>query len=89
MRPSNESLTTDYMRDLESDIRSNGEEIANGRTDLLAYDAKCRAELAALRAAQEAGTTIGVDRYGVPSVAAGQAAEIEAARLILAVIGAR
>lgn len=63
MRPSNESLTTDYMRDLESDIECNAREIAAGRTDLAEYDAKCRRELAALQAANGAVT---VDRYGIP-----------------------
>lgn len=84
MRPSNESLTTDYMRDLESDIACNAREIAAGRTDLLAYDAKCRAELAALRAAQQSGTCIGVGAYGIPSVRAGVEAQIDVLHLLIA-----
>jgi len=81
LRPSNEELISAYESDLESDIRTNAEEIANGRTDLAAYDAKCRAELAAIRAARNAGT-LGVDQYGVPSVAARNAAEREAVSLL-------
>jgi hypothetical protein len=64
MRPSNESLLTDYMRDLETEIECNARERANGRTDLDEYDAKCRAELAKLRVTD----CVRFDRYGMPIV---------------------
>jgi hypothetical protein len=68
MRPSNESLVTDYMRDLEIEIECNAREIAAGRTDLNAYDVKCRAELEALRKARASDALVIADRYGVPKI---------------------
>jgi hypothetical protein len=66
-RPSDEDLISDYMRDLESDIESSAREIKAGRSNLVEYVAKCRAELKSLR---EPGAVIRVDRYGMPSVVA-------------------
>lgn len=63
MRPTPESLTADYMRDLESDIAVQAREIAAGRTDIIDYQAECIKKLAALRAA---GDAVRVDRYGIP-----------------------
>lgn len=63
MRPTNESLLVDFIRDLETEIRCNAEERAKGRTDLEAYDAKCRADLAKIKAAEK----VGFDRYGWPT----------------------
>lgn len=63
-RPSNAELTSAYMRDLEIEIECNASEFAAGRTDLVEYDAKCKRELAALKAANGAVT---VDRYGIPT----------------------
>lgn len=58
-----EELKSAYEQDLESDIRTNAEQIAKGRTDLIEYDRKCRAELKALRA-----TTRYRIVYGVPTI---------------------
>jgi len=87
MRPPVDQLVGDYIADLQSEIDSNAREIAGGRTDLFAYDVKVRAELAALLSARTAGTTLGVDAYGIPSIEAGRRAEIEALQLLAAVVG--
>lgn len=63
-RPSNAELTAAYMADLEVEIECNAREFAAGRTDLIEYDAKCKRELAALKAANGA---VKVDRYGIPT----------------------
>lgn len=65
MRPSNESLIADYIRDLESEIALNAQEIARGRGDLADYDAKCRAELETLKAD---GAVLRVSEFGIPYV---------------------
>lgn len=59
MRPSNSSLTTDYMRDLEVDI-----ECAE-RDGLTNYANKCRRELDGLHNAK----SIHVDHWGIPTPA--------------------
>lgn len=57
MRPSDESLTADYIADLECDVRC---ALRDGQHE---YAAKCQAEIDALRSA----ASIRVSRYGVPS----------------------
>lgn len=71
-RPDNEILLSAYMADLEGEISDTE------------YGQKCAAELAELQYAIDHGITIGFDRYGIPSVKAGVAAQIEALKLIRA-----
>ena len=63
MKQKRDELTAAYIRDLEIEIECNAREIAAGRTDLSAYDAKIRHELKALRAADN---KVIITRHGIP-----------------------
>lgn len=63
MRPTVDSLISDYMLDLAADIKC-AEEL--GQNDQ--YTRQCRERLAKLEAAQANGTPVSVDRYGMPII---------------------